>query len=54
MRKRLGKIPQLPLRFRIVFLGEEANVVTQFEQALEQFPRFIRSPHQVETIRQPE
>jgi hypothetical protein len=34
MRKRLGKIAELPLCPRIVFLREKANVVAERDQAL--------------------
>jgi hypothetical protein len=50
----LGKIAELPFGARIVFLGQQAEVVPQFQQALEEFPRFRRSTRQMETIGEPE
>ena len=38
MGESLGKIPQLPLALWIVFLGEEADIIPQIEEALEQGP----------------
>jgi hypothetical protein len=31
--KSLGKIPQLPLALRIVFLGEQTDIIQQIEEA---------------------
>ena len=36
MRKGLGKVPELPLGDRVVLFGEEAEIVAQRQQALEE------------------
>ena len=53
MRESLGKIPELPFRARIVFFGEKSEIVSQGEQALEKFARFLLPAEQMQTIGQP-
>ena len=40
----LWEIPELPLGNRVVFLGEQAKIVSEPEQALEQRDRIIAPP----------
>ena len=50
MRKRLGKISQLPPERRRVFLGQQADIITERQQALEKICRFLQNV----VVREPE
>jgi hypothetical protein len=54
VRERLRKIAQHAVRTRIVFLGEQANVVSKAQQVFEQFARFIVAALEREIISEPE
>src|SRR4029077_18252158 len=41
VREGLREVPELPLRDRVVLLGQQADVVAQVEQPLEQLPRLL-------------
>src|ERR1044071_9351712 len=54
MGKCLREISQLSFLARIVLLGEKSQIVSNIQQALEQFARFFLSVEQVPTSDQPE
>src|SRR5579875_3277401 len=54
MREGLGKVADLPLELRIVFLGEEPDIVAQREQALEQLARLVHPILQRVIVGEPE
>lgn len=54
VRERLRKIAQHAVATRIVFLGEQANVVSKAQQVFEQFARFIVAALEREIISEPE
>ena len=54
MGESLGKIPQLPLALWIVFLGEEADIIPQIEEALEQDACVLFPSRKMKAIREPE
>ena len=54
MRKRLGKISQLPPERRRVFLGQQADIITERQQALEKISRFGDASLQNVVVREPE
>ena len=52
--ERLRKVADLPPRARVVLLGEQADVVAQREQPLEQRPRLVVAPLQDVVVGEPE
>ena len=54
MRERLRKIAELAAGTRIVFFGEQANIVAQCEQSLEQCLRGRVPPRQRQIVGEPE
>src|SRR5947208_2240898 len=54
VRERLRKITQLPPELRRELLGEQANIVAQGKQALEEGTRILPAADQLEGVRQPE
>src|SRR5437773_12335139 len=52
--ERLGKIADQPFRLRIVFLGEQADVVAQAHEAFEGGLRLRRTAQERVIVRQPE
>ena len=54
MREGLREIPNLPRGADIIFLGEQAHIVPQGEEAFEQLSGFINAAHQDVDIDQPE
>ena len=52
--KACGKLPTCRFEPRIVFLGEQADVVAQREQPLEQAPRVVVAAEQHVVVGQPE
>jgi hypothetical protein len=53
VRKCLRKIAEKTLRYRVVFLGEETEVVSERKQAVEQFHGVRPSADQVEAVGEP-
>src|SRR5581483_1589411 len=54
MRERLGKIPQEPLRSRVVFLGEETEVVREPGETVEELDGLLVPAEQLVAVREPE
>ena len=54
MGESLWKIPQLSLVLWIIFLGEQADIIAQIEEALEQPACVLFPASEMKTIRQPE
>jgi UDP-N-acetyl-D-mannosaminuronic acid transferase (WecB/TagA/CpsF family) len=54
MSESLWKISQLPLVPWIIFLGEQADIIAQIEEALEQLASVLFPASEMEAIRQPE
>ena len=46
VRKRLGKVAELPLGARIVFLGQQFDVIAETGQLLAKFTRLVTPPEQ--------
>ena len=54
MGESLRKISQLSLVLWIIFLGEQADIISQIEEALEQPACVLYPASEMEAIRQPE
>jgi len=54
VRPRLREVPELALQDGVVFLCEQAEVVPQREQVLEDLARLVEAPLQAQIVRQPE
>src|SRR5690349_11003464 len=54
VREGLRKIAQLAFETRVVFLGQQANVVAQSKQPLEETMRVFVTAHRFQTVDQPE
>src|SRR5918992_499270 len=53
VRKRLREVAEQAPRDRVVFLGEEANVVGEAEQPLEELVRLVPATLHAEVVREP-
>src|SRR5713226_10349981 len=54
MCERLREVAELPVRDRVVLLGEQTDVAAQVEQPLEQLARLLDLALQREHVREPE
>ena len=54
VRERLRKVAHLPLETRVVFLGEQAEVIAQREEPLEEAQRIIATAEQYVVVGEPE
>ena len=54
MRERLREVPQLPLRLRVVLLGEQSHVVGEPGEPLEQLMGLVLPAHEREVVDEPE
>src|SRR4051812_36079211 len=54
MGERLGEVPELPAGHRVVFLGEEPDVVAEIQEPLEELARLVQLALKGEDLRQPE
>src|SRR5258708_32096188 len=53
VREGLREVPELPSETRVILLRQEADIVAQCQQALEQFPRLGDAPLQDEVVGEP-
>src|SRR3954469_3700266 len=54
VRERLREVPEQALLLRVVLLGEEADVVREIDQLLEQRVRFVMPAQQLVAVDEPE
>ena len=54
VRERLRKVPEHAPRNRVVLLGDEANVVRERDETLEQRMRFVVALEELQTVDEPE
>src|SRR4051794_22647299 len=54
MRERLREISELAFGARVIFLGEEPDIVPEREQPLEELAGVVASTHQHVVVREPE
>ena len=52
--ERLGEVAELAPRRRVIFLGQESNVVGEANQSLEEGASFVDASQQREVVHQPE
>ena len=53
VRERLGDVADLPARMRVVLLGEQAHVVAEREEPLEDRARFLAPSLKAEVVGEP-
>src|SRR5689334_18947579 len=54
VRERLREVPELPLRLRVVLLGQQADVVRKADQAVEERMRLVVPADELVAIDEPE